>query len=84
MKQYVYLKEMNPRNRLQIFYLGCNTGSYGVNCSKTCGHCNNSETCDIDTGECDDNGCALPGLRPPICDGKSGKVLLCIHQKSVN
>uniref|UniRef100_A0A8W8NL23 EGF-like domain-containing protein n=1 Tax=Magallana gigas TaxID=29159 RepID=A0A8W8NL23_MAGGI len=46
----------------------CNTGSYGVNCSKTCGHCNNSETCDIDTGECDDNGCALPGLRPPICD----------------
>ncbi|XP_052692559.1 multiple epidermal growth factor-like domains protein 10 [Crassostrea angulata] len=52
----------------EVEIFGCNTGSYGVNCSKTCGHCNNSETCDIDTGECDDNGCALPGLRPPICD----------------
>eukprot|EP00105_Crassostrea_gigas_P015664 XP_011432729.2 PREDICTED: multiple epidermal growth factor-like domains protein 10 [Crassostrea gigas] len=50
---------------VQIF--GCETGTYDINCSKTCRHCKNSETCDIDTGECDDIGCALPGFKPPMC-----------------
>nr|XP_034320551.1 multiple epidermal growth factor-like domains protein 10 isoform X2 [Crassostrea gigas] len=45
----------------------CETGTYDVSCSKTCSHCKNSETCDIDTGECDGNGCALPGFKSPMC-----------------
>lgn len=41
----------------------------------------NSETCDIDTGECDDNGCALPGFKSPLCSGKLFKPgkLLGVH-----
>ncbi|XP_065939417.1 receptor-type tyrosine-protein phosphatase epsilon isoform X2 [Magallana gigas] len=50
---------------VQIF--GCETGTYDINCTKTCSHCKNSETCDIYTGECDDNGCALPGFKSPLC-----------------
>nr|XP_034322286.1 uncharacterized protein LOC105328158 isoform X3 [Crassostrea gigas] len=50
---------------VQIF--GCETGTYDVNCSKTCSHCKNSKTCNIDTGECDENGCAVPGFKPPMC-----------------
>lgn len=58
---------------------GCETGTYGVNCSKTCSHhCENSENCDIDTGECDYNGCAFPGFKSLMCGGrllKQGKIL---------
>lgn len=61
---------MNPCNRLKTCYLGCETGTYDVNCSKTCSHCKNSKTCNIDTGECDENGCAVPGFKPPMCTGK--------------
>lgn len=61
---------LNPSNILQTCYIGCETGTYDINCSKTCRHCKNSETCDIDTGECDDIGCALPGFKPPMCSGK--------------
>lgn len=61
---------LNPSNRLQTCCLGCETGTYDINCSKTCRHCKNIETCDIDTGECDDNGCALLGFKPPMCSGK--------------
>nr|XP_034322282.1 uncharacterized protein LOC105327342 isoform X2 [Crassostrea gigas] len=50
---------------VQIF--GCETGTYTVECSKTCNHCKNNETCDIDTGECDGNGCAQPGFESPMC-----------------
>lgn len=66
---YVFL---NPSNRLhvQTYMLGCETGTYDVNCSKTCSHCNNKENCGIDTGECDDNGCALPGFKSHMCNGK--------------
>lgn len=61
---------MNPCNRLKTCYLGCETGTYDVNCSKTCSHCKNSETCNIDSGECDYNGCAVPGFKPLMCTGK--------------
>lgn len=60
---------VNPSYRLQTCYLGCETGTYGINCTKTCRHCKNGETCDIDSGKCDDNGCALPGFKPPMCSG---------------
>lgn len=61
---------LNASNRLFTCYLGCETGTYTVNCSKTCNHCKNNETCDIDTGECDGNGCAQPGFESPMCSGK--------------
>lgn len=74
---------MNTNNRSQTFFLGCETGTYDINCTKTCSHCKNSETCDIYTGECDDNGCALPGFKSPLCSGKLrsklNKLLLCIR-----
>lgn len=38
----------------------------------------NNETCDIDTGECDYNGCALPGFESPLCSGKLFK-RVCGH-----
>lgn len=38
----------------------------------------NNETCDIDTGECDYNGCALPGFESPLCSGKLFK-RMCGH-----
>lgn len=66
----IFVIEKNPTNRLQKCYLGCETGSYGDNCSRKCDHCKNSDTCDIKTGECDDNGCSLPGFRPPKCESK--------------
>lgn len=53
-----------------FYLLGCETGTYDISCSKTCSHCKNSETCDIDTGECDDNGCAIPGFKSSMCSGK--------------
>lgn len=59
-----------PSNRLHIICLGCETGTYGINCSRTCGHCENSETCDIDDGKCDMDGCAKPGYEPPSCNSK--------------
>lgn len=61
---------VNQRYWLHKSDLGCETGSYGDNCSKNCDHCKNSDNCDIDTGACDENGCLLPGLQPPICNGK--------------
>lgn len=61
---------LHPSSWLLTCYLGCETGTYNVNCFKTCSHCKNSEACDINTGECDDNGCALPGFKSPMCSGK--------------
>nr|XP_034320549.1 multiple epidermal growth factor-like domains protein 10 isoform X2 [Crassostrea gigas] len=63
---------------VQIF--GCETGTYGVNCSKRCSHCKNNGTCDIDTGECDDNGCALSGFKSPLC----GDCLSGLYGKECN
>nr|XP_022312100.1 uncharacterized protein LOC111117327 isoform X1 [Crassostrea virginica] len=51
---------------VQIF--GCDTGRFGVNCSRTCDHCKNKATCGIEHGECDDYGCAVPGLQPSLCE----------------
>nr|XP_022311323.1 platelet endothelial aggregation receptor 1-like [Crassostrea virginica] len=50
---------------VQVF--GCETGRHGVNCSSTCEHCRNNASCDIMTGECDDNGCSNNKLEPPFC-----------------
>lgn len=74
--RYVWFYQPHVRNlndkvpileicEVQIF--GCETGTYDISCSKTCSHCKNSETCDIDTGECDDNGCAIPGFKSSMC-----------------
>ena len=46
------------------------TGRFGVNCTKTCDHCKNSETCGIERGECDALGCADSGFQPPMYVGK--------------
>lgn len=66
-------------------FLGCEIGTYDVNCSKTCSHCKNSETCEIDSGECDKNGCAFSGFKSPMCSGKfwkQGNFLSCITNVS--
>lgn len=51
-----------------LFHPGCDVGFYGENCSKTCGLCK-SGTCDIVSGQCDELGCALPGLQASACIG---------------
>lgn len=38
---------VNPRYSLHACYLGCETGSYGDNCSRKCDHCKNSDTCNV-------------------------------------
>lgn len=50
----------------EVQVYGCDVGFYGENCSKTCGLCK-SGTCDIVSGQCDELGCALPGLQASAC-----------------
>lgn len=50
----------------EVEVFGCDVGCYDENCSKKCGLCK-SGSCDIVTGQCDQSGCALPGLQTPSC-----------------
>lgn len=70
---------------LSVFF-SCEIGTYDVSCSKTCGHCKNSETCDIDTGMYEHNGCALPGFKSLRCRDKLLKQdnILGVHYGWVN
>lgn len=54
-----------------IFYLGCEVGYYGRNCTNKCDHCKNSVTCGVQHGECDALGCINEGYQPPLCNGKT-------------
>eukprot|EP00105_Crassostrea_gigas_P015663 XP_011432728.1 PREDICTED: multiple epidermal growth factor-like domains protein 10 isoform X1 [Crassostrea gigas] len=72
--RYIWFYQMHFRDYFapileicEVMIYGCETGKYDTSCSKTCSHCMNNETCDIDTGECDYNGCALPGFESPLC-----------------
>ena len=40
--------------RAKLFSV-CSSGSYGVNCTQTCGKCRNDETCNTVYGHC--SGC---------------------------
>lgn len=51
--------------------IACKTGSYGVNCNGTCGHCRNSYECFHIDGLCM-NGCEV-GFSGSMC--KSGMYL---------
>ena len=42
----------------------CSSGSYGQDCSESCGHCQNNSACDVVSGAC--NGCD-EGFQPPLC-----------------
>uniref|UniRef100_K1QP19 Receptor-type tyrosine-protein phosphatase mu n=1 Tax=Magallana gigas TaxID=29159 RepID=K1QP19_MAGGI len=50
----------------EVEVFGCDVGCYDENCSKKCGLCK-SGSCDIVTGQCDQSGCAIPGLQTPSC-----------------
>lgn len=54
-----------------IFYLGCEVGYYGRNCTNKCDHCKNSVTCGVQHGKCDALGCINDGYQPPLCKGKT-------------
>lgn len=54
---------------LYVCYLGCEIGLYGDDCFRKCDYCKNSDMCDIDIGECDENGCLLLGFWLLICNG---------------
>ena len=62
----VLMKLSNTSNR----QTGCETGRYGRNCNNTCDQCKNRDTCDIDSGKCDDWGCARKRFSPPFCTCK--------------
>lgn len=64
----IYIIHKISRIKIHLFQPGCNVGYYGENCSKSCGVCK-SGTCDIVTGQCDELGCALPGLQASACIG---------------
>ncbi|XP_061185080.1 multiple epidermal growth factor-like domains protein 11 [Saccostrea echinata] len=52
---------------IQIY--GCPTGTFGTNCSQNCSHCKNTLTCDVETGACDNDGCAREGFEGSLCKG---------------
>ncbi|KAK7106094.1 uncharacterized protein [Littorina saxatilis] len=43
---------------------GCETNTFGTNCSQTCGRCAGNQTCNTTTGHCPD---CLDGWTPPLC-----------------
>ena len=43
----------------------CTPGSFGYNCSSTCGHCLNNSSCEPANGTCL-QGCD-PGFKTPLC-----------------
>ncbi|XP_022314802.2 uncharacterized protein LOC111119192 isoform X1 [Crassostrea virginica] len=43
----------------------CEQYTYGANCKLNCGHCQNEEPCDLESGVCR-NGC-LPGFKGELC-----------------
>lgn len=67
-KTILYVIQNLAKLKFFLFHPGCGVGFYGENCSKTCGLCK-SGTCDIVSGQCDELGCALPGLQASACIG---------------
>lgn len=52
----------------------CENGTYGENCTKGCGKCGDSSTCNAENGEC--RSC-LQGFRTPFCqEGKLERMWL--------
>lgn len=47
------------------FYTECNTGEYGINCSKSCGNCYNQSQCHNVDGSCSE-GCSA-GYKGSLC-----------------
>lgn len=43
----------------------CETGKYGINCSKSCGNCHNQSQCQNVDGSCSD-GCSA-GCKRSLC-----------------
>ena len=50
---------------LHMCLIECPPGTYGNNCSGTCGHCLDNSLCDRASGVCGD-GCEL-GYMPDLC-----------------
>lgn len=46
--------------------VGCDDGTFGTNCSSTCGHCHKGQPCDKKTGACP-KGCG-PGYEGIYCN----------------
>ncbi|XP_078330011.1 receptor-type tyrosine-protein phosphatase alpha-like [Crassostrea virginica] len=73
--QFVWVYQNNTKSNetcpileiceIQVF--GCETGIYGKNCNHSCSHCMNKNTCDIESGKCDDWGCARENFSLPLC-----------------
>lgn len=39
-------------NEYDFISIGCDDGTFGTNCSGTCGHCHKGQPCDKRTGVC--------------------------------
>lgn len=59
---------LNTKNVLNYF-IGCDSGTYGQNCSNSCGSCTNKEMCDKVNGICFS---CNPGWNLPFCTEGNG------------
>ena len=58
-----------------LYITECVAGSYGHNCTKKCGKCLDSKSCNVTTGTCE-NGCSA-GYQGRLCDsGKFDNILV--------
>ena len=67
-----------------MFFVECSPGTYGYNCSKSCGHCLGTSECDPIDGRCI-NGCE-PGWQPtPQCDiGRRYFIIAVLYPSFIN
>ena len=66
---------MSTFSESTIGIVGCDSEHWGVQCSKSCGHCANETACNVRTGQCE-QGCTEGFISPPMCnDGMKMHVL---------
>lgn len=50
--RFVYIKRRIPCKLISLQCLECDDGTFGKFCSNICGHCQDGDTCDKETGAC--------------------------------
>lgn len=71
---YILFRDMMYTNHNFFSFKGCSSGSYGPNCSLTCGQCRQITDCNHVTGHCSD-GC-VHGYITEYCN--TSKIILLV------
>lgn len=59
----------------------CETGKYGINCSKSCGNCHNQSLCQNVDGSCSD-GCSA-GYKESLCTERKYNFISFLYHLTV-